>query len=87
MKRFVFSSVACLSLLVATAWLIATPAYAATITVSCGSGTVTCSGTSCSGQDSSGSTAGYCSCARADGTNDTKPCSGNAQVQPVENGY
>jgi hypothetical protein len=87
MKRFVFSLGTCLSLLVATSWLIATPAYASPIIVSCGSYSLTCEGPSCTGQDSSGSTAGYCSCTKADGTNDTKICSGPAQVQPVENNY
>ena len=74
MKRFIFSLAACLSLLATTSWLIVTPAYAATITVSCGSGTITCSGSSCAGADTSGSQAGYCSCSGG-GSNDTKTCS------------
>jgi hypothetical protein len=81
MKRLAFSSVACLGLLVTTAWLVATPSYAASITVSCGSGSLTCDGTSCQGSDSSGGNAGYCSCTKADGTNDTKTCSGDLLIE------
>jgi len=81
MKRLVFSSVACLSLLLTTAWLVATPSYAASITVSCGSGSLTCDGTSCAGADSNGSTAGYCSCTKADGSTDSKQCSGDLLIE------
>ena len=80
MKRFVFSLVTCLSLLVTTAWLVVNPAYAASITVSCSNGTtLTCEGSSCSGQDSSVGGSGWCSCSSTTGS-DTKNCGGGEDI-------
>lgn len=60
MKQFVLSMVLCLGLLTLTAWLLATPAYAAEAKASCGpgGGSITCTGIQCSSVDASPSGGG-----------------------------
>lgn len=75
MKRRTFTLVGCLSLLMASAWLVTNPAWAGSYTIECaGGGSKTCSGTHCSGNDDTSTQRGYCSCSSADGSVDFKQC-------------
>lgn len=86
MKLFVPSAVFCLVLLTLTAWLIATPVYAATATANCGpgGGSISCTGTQCSSNDATTSMNGACSCLQSDGTWDQKTCTYKEKHVPDE---
>ncbi len=82
MKSFVTACALCLGLLLTTAWLIAHPAYAASITVSCTNGsTLTCTGQNCFGADAQGSSNGWCQCSSSNGNSDVKNCNGGVLEQ------
>jgi hypothetical protein len=80
MKRLFFASAACLTLLIASAYLLVTPALAfAGVTATCADGsTISCSGTSCQSGDTDMNGGdvinGYCTCSKAGGGSDTHYC-------------
>ncbi|MDQ3919386.1 MAG: hypothetical protein M3348_13020 [Acidobacteriota bacterium] len=80
MKRLLFASIACLGLIVASAYLLVTPAFAfAGVTAQCLDGsTISCSGTNCQSGDTDfngGDTInGYCSCSGPGGKSDVHYC-------------
>jgi hypothetical protein len=79
MKRLALVFVFCLSLLLASTWLIMHPAGAATMSVTCRDNTTrTCSGQSCTGSDAiAGGTNGYCQCSGFGGhAPDVQQCDG-----------
>lgn len=75
MKSFIFTVIACLCLIGASAWLIATPVLAASISITCANGsTLTCTGSSCVGEDAGPGHVGHCQCGGPNGSFDTKTC-------------
>ena len=75
MKRFFLLFVACLSLVVASAWLVTNPAWAGSSTATCADGsTRTCTGTDCASSDDRVGVRGYCQCSSPDGSLTTKYC-------------
>ena len=75
MKRFFLLFVACLSLVMASAWLVTNPAWAGSSTATCADGTSrTCSGTDCTSADDRPGVRGYCQCSSPDGSLSTKYC-------------
>lgn len=83
MRRRVLSLVVCLSLLGASAWLVANPTVEAVgeATINCDDGTTrTCSGTHCEGTDDTAAERGYCLCSSGDQSVDRKSC-------PVRSGF
>lgn len=76
MRRRTLSLIICLSLLGASAWLVANPVAAVgEIKIECSDGTTrTCRGTHCEGTDDTGVERGYCLCSSGDQTVDRKSC-------------
>jgi hypothetical protein len=75
MKRRITTLVACLGLLVTSAWLVTNPAWAGSYTINCADGsTRTCSGSNCQGNDDTSTQRGYCTCGTPGGTPDSKEC-------------
>ncbi len=89
MKRRILTLSACLSLLIASAWLVTNPAWAGSYTINCADGTTrTCSGTHCEGADDSAGARGYCLCSSGDNSVDRKYCTARtAMIEDVPGGY
>lgn len=88
MRRRVLSLVACLSLLGASAWLVANPVAAVgEAKIQCADGsTRTCSGTHCEGTDDTGAERGYCLCSSGNQSVDQKYCPVREGIGMVEGG-
>jgi hypothetical protein len=89
MKRRIATFAGCLSLLIASAWLVTNPAWAGSYIITCADGSSrTCSGTHCAGTDDTAAERGYCQCSSGDNNVDTKYCpSRTAILDEVPGGY
>ena len=75
MKSTLVTSVACLCLLIVSAWAVVNPALAGGASATCKDGsTVSCTGSDCLSSDSTSTAAGWCECTKPNGDIDKKVC-------------